>query len=133
MEDDFCSISLYFYGDNISHDDVSRLLGLAPTRVRSRGDVRVTSSGAQVVQKIGLWECRTRVKRTEIASGIAHMIGNIERSVSVVGVAGIEKAELDLFLPMDIGTDQGGFSFELPTVLLATISVLGIDVVVTAR
>ncbi|MGN0126398.1 DUF4279 domain-containing protein [Glutamicibacter soli] len=132
MEENFCSISLYLYGDNISHDEVSKLLGLSPTRVRSRGDVRVTSSGSKVVQKIGLWEYRKRIYTNEISSRAADFIAGINHS-KVVGQAGIEKAELDVFVPLGEGDDQNGFSFELHAGLLATLSVLGFDVIITAR
>lgn len=132
MDENFCSISLYLYGDEISHDEVSELLGLSPTRVRSRGDVRVTSSGAEIVQKIGLWEYRERINTNQISAYIANFFDGIVCS-KVVGVAGIEKAELDVFVPLGADDDQSGFSFELRAGLLAALSVLGFDVIITVR
>ena len=132
MDENFCSISLYLYGNEISHEEVSKLLGLNPTRVRSRGDVRVTSSGSEVVQKIGLWEYRQRIDTNKISTYIAGFFDGIA-CPKVVGVAGIEKAELDVFVPLGADDDQSSFSFELRNGLLAALSVLGFDVIVTVR
>lgn len=132
MDDNFCSIALCLYGDSISLNDVSRLLGLTPTRFRNRGDVRVTSSGSEVIQKIGFWEYRLRVNVSQISSSLIDMVGKIKCD-RIVGEAGVNKAELDIFTPLDIESDQSGFSVELSSCFLNKLSALGFDVVITSR
>ena len=51
----------------------------------------------------------------------------------VIGVHGIEKAEIDIFIPLEVGGTQNGFSFELPAKLLGRLANLGFDLIVTAR
>lgn len=126
----FCSIGIYLYGESLSLDDASQLLGLTPTKARNRGEVRVTSSGSEVVQKIGFWEFSIHVELGEINSAIAKLIDEIDCS-RVLGFAGVEKAELDIFVPVD--EEQVGFSFELPTSALRKLTELGLDVVITSR
>lgn len=132
VDDSICSIALYLYGNSISADDASRLLNLTPTRSRNRGDVRVTSSGSEVVQKIGFWEYRIRVMVSQIVPSLVEMFSEI-KCTKIVGECGIEKAELDIFIPLDIEIDQSGFSIELPSNLLNKLSGLGFNVIVTSR
>ena len=51
----------------------------------------------------------------------------------LVGQAGIEKAELDVFVPLDEGNGESGFSFEISSSLVNRLSELKFDVVVTSR
>lgn len=132
MEDNFCAIALYLYGNSIALDEVSSLLGLSPTRSRKRGDVRVTSSGSEVTQRIGFWEYRERVEVGELSTALIKMVDRINCG-NVVGQAGIEKAELDIFVPMDLTGDSVGFGMELSTGVLCKLSGLGFDLVVTSR
>ncbi|GAB2665376.1 DUF4279 domain-containing protein [Arenimonas aestuarii] len=132
MNENFCSVSLYLYGADILHDEATKLLGITPTRVRRRGEVRVTSSGTDIVHKTGSWEHRARVDYGEISSHAASLFKNIKCS-TVVGFAGIEKAELDVFVPLGTDENQGGFAFEMRSDFLSTLSVLGVDLIVTAR
>lgn len=132
MNDDFCSVAICLYGESLSVDGASRLLGLTPTRFRNRGDVRVTSSGSEVIQKIGFWEYRTSSSAKQITSSLAGIVSQIG-CARVVGEAGIEKAELDVFVPLDAEDEQGGFSMGLSSDLLGKLSRLGFDVIVTSR
>ncbi len=132
MDDNFCSIALYLYGNSIALDEVSILLGLNPTRSRRRGDVRITSSGSKVTQRIGFWEYIERVVVKDISSTLVKIVGRINCG-RVVGQAGIEKAELDIFVPMDSEGESVGFSMELPSGVLCKLSGLGFDLVVTSR
>lgn len=130
--DNFISIAIYLYGDSISRADVSRLLGLEPTKFRNRGDTRLTSSGVEVVQKIGFWEYRIKVDDGQVLNCLADLVGRI-KCEKIVGCAGVSKAELDIFSPIDFELNQGGFSVELPSSLLNRLSSLGFDVVITSR
>ncbi|MDH5824649.1 DUF4279 domain-containing protein [Luteimonas sp. RD2P54] len=130
--DNFCSIAIYLYGNSISLESVSALLGLTPTRSRNRGDVRVTSSGSEVVQKIGFWEYRVKVNVDQASSSLFELM-DLVKCDSLLGQAGIEKAELDIFVPLESGDSESGFSMEMPSGFLARLSKLGFDVVVTSR
>lgn len=126
------SIAIYLYGHSISLDGASELLELVPTKARSRGDVRTTSAGSEIVQKIGFWEYHTNAKADQIASSLTGLVNRV-KCESIVGKAGIEKAELDVFVPFDICDEQRGFSFELPSELLSRLATLGFDLIVTTR
>ncbi|WP_273544224.1 DUF4279 domain-containing protein [Luteimonas saliphila] len=132
MNSNFCSISIYLYGNSISLESVSTMLGLAPTRSRNRGDLRVTSSGSEVVQKIGFWEYRVKVNVDKVSSSLIGLM-DLVKCDRLVGHAGIEKAELDIFVPFDSEGTENGFSMELPSDFLARLSKLGVDLVITSR
>lgn len=132
MDSKCCSIAIYLYGDSITLDAVSVLLGLVPARCRNRGDVRVTSSGSEVVQKIGFWEHRVKVNVDKVSSSLIELM-DIVKCDRLVGQAGIEKAELDVFVPLASRDSESGFSMEMPSGFLARLSKLGVDLVVTSR
>jgi len=131
-ENNFCSIGIYFYGEDISLDEVSLLVGLEPTLSRNLGDVRLTSSGAKVLQKIGVWEFRWRVELTNLGASLLDIIDKI-KCEKIAGRAGVAKAELDVFIPLDADGGVNGFSFEFPGNLLGRLYRLGFDVVITVR
>jgi len=131
-ENNFCSIGIYLYGENISLDEVSLLVGLEPTLSRNLGDVRFTSSGAKIVQKIGVWEFRWRVEVTNLGISLLDVLDKI-KCERIAGRAGVTKAELDIFIPLDTDSDMNGFSSELPGNLLGKLYRLGFDVVITVR
>lgn len=91
MSENFCSVGIYLYGDAISRNDASKLLGLEPTKFRNRGDVRVTSSGTEVTQKIGFLEYRERIDSNQISAFLVGIFSRIECS-TIIGLAGIQKA-----------------------------------------
>lgn len=132
MDENFCSVGIYLYGDSILLDDASKLLGIQPTQSRNRGDIRVTSSGSKVVQKVGFWEYRIRISPDRLLPRVVDIFSKI-RCAKVVGEAGIDKAELDIFIPLDAKADTDGVSFELPFDLLGKLSRLGFGVVVTSQ
>jgi hypothetical protein len=132
MDEAFCTIGIYLYGDSISIDDVSSLLGMNPTQARNRGDVRVTSSGAEVVQKIGFWQYKVKVNVDRVSSCLAELLDKI-KCEKVVGKSGVTKAELDIFAPIDTKSDKNGFSFEVPSDVLRQLYDLGLDLIVTSR
>lgn len=130
--DDFCAIALLMYGNSLLLDEVSTLLELTPTRTRVKGDVRTTSSGAQVVQKIGFWEYRVEVPIGSLSRTIVQMVGAIHCE-TVLGRVGIEKAELDIFVPLSTKSEKNGFDMELSPQLMRRLAMLGFDVLVTTR
>ncbi|GEM_PF-6603175 len=131
--DGFCAIAILMYGDSLSMDEVSALIGLTPTRTRIKGDVRTTSSGSQVVQRIGFWGYRVRVGTDQIESTISALVGAIDADC-LVGQCGIEKAEVDIFVPLDpdLPSDGPRLSMELTSGLMRRLAVLGFDVILTS-
>jgi hypothetical protein len=132
VDNNACSIALYLYGESISLDGATKLLGLKPTGSRNKGDERTTSSGATVVQKIGFWEYRLKTSPDQVG----HCLSTIVTGLScerIVGVAGISKAEVDIFYPIDPHESLSGLSMEISSDLLGAFARLGFDLVVTVR
>ena len=117
ISDTRCALAIYLYGCSISLDDVSAFLEMTPTKARRKGHLETTSSGSEVVQKIGFWEFREETEADQICSSLGQMLAKISCD-QVIGVHGIEKAEIDIFIPLEVGGTQNGFSFELPAKLL---------------
>lgn len=49
-----CSVSLQFLGEDLIPDEVTRLLGIKPTRSYKKGDV-FPSKAHEQIRKVGLW------------------------------------------------------------------------------
>jgi hypothetical protein len=133
MNEKECSIAIYLYGDDINLDAASELLGLTPTRTGRRGDLRSSSLGVQSIRKIGFWEYREHVETHQVDLSLSRILTSSKTTNSVVGCAGITRADLDIFKPLDSKDDPMGFSFDLSPNLLRQISQLGFNLVVTAR
>lgn len=131
MEEDFISVGMYFYGENISLNEVSQLVGLEPTSARARGDIRITHSGVKVIQNNGFWEFREKVKVESLEIFLLKITKKI--GSRIVGKAGVTKAELDIFLPIDPDVKMAGFSFEIPNSMLEKIHNVGFDLIFTVR
>ncbi len=132
MNDAICAVAILLYGDALETEQASALLDLSPTRTRNRGEVRTTSSGAQVLQKIGFWEHRVRVPVGDLSATIVQLVDAFQCE-TVIGRFGIEKAELDIFVPLNPEDERNGFEMELPSGLLQKLAMLGVDVLVTTR
>ncbi|WP_426804261.1 DUF4279 domain-containing protein [Stenotrophomonas sp. SrG] len=132
IDGDTCAVAILLYGDSLDTKDASILLELSPTRTRNRGEERTTSSGAQIVQKIGFWEHRVRVPLDNLSRTIVQMISAIQCE-TVLGRVGIEKAELDIFVPLSTKAQKNGFEMELSPQLMRRLAILGFDVLVTTR
>lgn len=55
------SVRLYIQGDDLHPGDITRLLGVQPTRSHARGDTRTLPDGKVVAEKIGVWVWKTGV------------------------------------------------------------------------
>lgn len=78
------SVSLYFYGDDLDPDAVTRALGVAPSRCGRKGELVVGTAGRSRVVKTGYW----RLQSQDSLSGdmdwqIAEMLAQMTDSVAV--------------------------------------------------
>ena len=62
--DDYC-IALRFFGDDLDPDEVTRVLGLAPTIAERRGDTRRWRTGSRILRQ-GSWRFATQNSTTDI-------------------------------------------------------------------
>lgn len=131
MEGNSCDIAILLYGNSLEIDEASKLLSLTPTQTRVRGDVRTTASGSQVHQKIGFWEYRLCVGADHASQTILEMVGAI-RCGNLRGSAGIERAELDIFVPLNPELDENSFSLNLSCELMLKLANLGMDLTLTS-
>ena len=133
MGENECTIAIYLYGDDIRLGDASVLLGLTPTRSGNRGDQRTASSGTQSARKIGFWEYREVVSINELDLSLSRLLRAITAKDAVVGLAGITRAELDIFKPIEPDDNPFGLSFDLSPCVLQRLAQLGLNLIVTAR
>lgn len=133
MGDNECVIAIYLYGDDIRLDVASDILGLMPTRSGNRGDQISSSSGAQSTRKIGFWEYREIVAIHELNLSLSRVLDEVKATDAVVGSAGITRADLDIFKPIEPEDDPFGFSFDLSPDVLQRLAQLGFNLIVTAR
>ncbi|OEY98998.1 hypothetical protein BIY45_19300 [Stenotrophomonas sp. BIIR7] len=85
------------------------------------------------MQRIGFWGYRVRVGTDQIESTISALVGAIDADC-LVGQCGIEKAEVDIFVPLDpdLPSDGPRLSMELTSGLMRRLAALGFDVILTS-
>ena len=131
-EEEVFFLGLCLYGDHISIDGVSKLFGLTPTRFRNKGDKRVTSTGTELVQEIGMWEHWIKVVDDDISKILFDVLRGVKGS-KCVGQFGIEQAEVDLLYLAEFYEEPKAFRFKIKSDVLERISDLGMDLIITAR
>jgi hypothetical protein len=50
------SVTIWLHGDDLKPAEVSRRLGVRPSKCWIKGDVHVTKTGAEVIRKTGMWK-----------------------------------------------------------------------------
>ena len=132
LEKELCAVAIYLYGDYISIDDASRLFSLTPTKFKNKGDKRITSTGSEIVSKVGMWEHTITVARDDISKSVREILAGVEGD-KILGRFGIEHAEIDIFFTFDHDEEFYGFSIKLDDESLRRMADLGLDLIITAR
>ena len=81
-ERDKYSVSLRFFGDDLDPDEVSRLLGCAPTDSARRGDI-IQRRTRSYTAPSGSWHLSTEQSTEDIETQLAAMFGRLTADLSV--------------------------------------------------
>ncbi|WP_293853740.1 DUF4279 domain-containing protein [uncultured Alsobacter sp.] len=75
-------VCLRLFGDTLDPDEVTSLLGVAPTRCGRKGDVRIGESGRRIVARSGSWLLETDVQGT-LGERIAALLGALPEDPAI--------------------------------------------------
>jgi len=128
-----CEVTIYLKGDQLQPDDLTRILGVQPSKAHAKGKRWLTPSGAEVIEKRGLWKAGMRGE----VEGLAEMIVEMAQWVDAAGgsllaLPGVEFGHLDVLVitaPREDG--GGGCGLQLDLAAVAALKRVGLPVEIT--
>lgn len=76
------TVSLRITGDMLDPEEITRLLGIEPTRCTCKGDVRRIASGRDVIAQVGSWVLSTDTP-DGLDAGIGALLGKLPHDPAV--------------------------------------------------
>ena len=121
-------VSLYLKGIGLNPDELTRRLGIAPTRARKKGETWMTSTGKQVVERTGQWVLTIR-SSDDLSASLGELVAMTGRDAPLSELPGVDEAYFDIFVAVD-ADDRGGGSveFEMSVVTAVAIGKLALPV-----
>lgn len=124
-------MSLRISGETLDPDEITRLLGAAPTSSRRKGDVKHRSKdGRETIAKVGMWLLSAEKRMPEDADGqVAEILGKLTDDLSV-WMSLCQQYEIDVYCGWFMEETNEGLSISPKTMgaLLARGIELGIDI-----
>ncbi|MEN4904664.1 DUF4279 domain-containing protein [Luteimonas sp. TWI1437] len=135
MSNESFQISVYLKGDHIDPEQISRLLMVESDRAHKKGKRWTTKSGAEVVEKTGIWVLSFKGEAIEgIGSAIASIAQRLLRAdVDLDRLPGVEIAYVDLLVLVEANEEGGGdCAFQLDVTSISALAELGLPFEFTA-
>lgn len=124
-------VVLRIWGEGIVLEEITQEIGVEPTRVRRKGEVRTLTSKDQVIEKTTSWQISTRerLQSGSITSHIEYLVQSIsERKVYTPSLAGVEGAHIYVGVFRDTAPNHNAVEFIIDNSLLGQIAMLGLSV-----
>lgn len=112
---DHTAASLRVFGENLQPDEVTALLGCAPSEAWLKGDVQSSKGGRVITRKVGAWFLRA--PRTETEDFNAQVSGLFAQTTDDLSTwkALCTNYEVDLFCGWFMSTSNDGVSVSVET------------------
>lgn len=128
------SVRLYIQGDDLQPGDITRLLGVQPTRSHARGDTRTLPDGKEVAEKIGVWVWKTGVDAAD--AKLSDCVQTLQRTFghSVEALMALPNAEatwIDVHIVEELALgndDDAEVAFTLACQDIGALKALGLPV-----
>jgi hypothetical protein len=103
-------LTIIFKGDLLKPSILTEKIGTAPTKSHEKGKRWITSSGAEVVEKTGLWRLSMR---DDVGAGLSSLVKSLGAAVSgrceqLNQLPGVDSACLDVLVMIPADEDGGG-------------------------
>lgn len=121
---DEISVSLRVFGDDLDPEYVSRLLGVAPSLVRAKGEVR-HSGGREVAERTGLWLLEVEYSPASMLADVIEALLDRFPSDMAVWAELTARYRVDLFCGLFLESWNRGVM--LPAALLGRLAARGVD------
>ncbi len=107
--------SLRFFGDDLDPDELTSILGAAPTQSIRKGETRRLLRGRELLAKTGSWRLSVdRRQPGDLDGQIAEIFGRLTSDLSL-WTALTQRYQADLFCGVFMGSGNDGFSLEPAT------------------
>jgi len=126
-EFDRSKVTLRIFGDNLSPDEITKSLGVSPSRSEKKGDVTIgKSSNTQRIAKTGRWSLETNLPdEIDVEIKINNLLDSVTND-SLVWSELSAKYKIDIFCGLFMEAENRGFSLSVST--LRRLASLGIEV-----
>ena len=131
-------VSLYLHGDDLNPDDISKILGVAPSGAHRKGDKRTSSATGReyALCKSGLWSLVLNRDDAELVNVVDELLTYFEKvDLPLASLPGVQDAYFDIFIvgPMERYNDhykgnKDTFEFELEGHQLVALARFGIPI-----
>jgi hypothetical protein len=123
-------IVLYLRGHALNPAEVTLMLGIEGTTMRSKGMRWKTSTNKEVVANIGLWELASQANSLSLSDHISFLKKKLEHSICVPSqIPHVEQVEISVFIGLASDDEgDGDFVSELTNNDLQWLASLGGDV-----
>jgi hypothetical protein len=101
-------VGLRVYGEDLLPDEVTRLLGCAPTKSRPKGFVHRGASGREIVRKTGAWLLdATDAEPENIDGQVADLLARLTSDLNTWSVI-TQHFDVDIFCGLFMGVSNEG-------------------------
>src|ERR1700753_4050892 len=76
-------VTLRFYGDDLKPDEMTRLLGCAPTNAERTGEIVTTSRGTTRTVRRGNWRLGAETSEAEIEDQVVELLARLTDDLAV--------------------------------------------------
>ena len=128
------SVRLYIQGDDLQPGDITRLLGVQPTRSHARGDTRTLPDGKVVAEKIGVWVWKTGVdaddaKLSDCVQALQRAFGHSAEALAALPNAEATWIDVHVVEELALGNDDDAeVVFTLASQDIGALKALGLPV-----
>jgi len=95
--DSLIDVAIYLRGDDLRPDEVSRVLGITPSRCQRKGEL--SGESKSVVAKIGLWSISAQTESRVISDHLDELFSRLQHvNIKLPEIPGVTDAYLDIFV-----------------------------------
>jgi hypothetical protein len=126
-------VGLYLHGENLDPEEISKILGVFPSRVHRKGDKNISpKTGREYVPwKQGLWKLvlnRNHAEVTNVMTELLTALGKVD--LTLTSLPGVQNAYFDVFISGMTNRNLEGRTceFELEGQQLAALARFGVPI-----
>lgn len=121
-------VTLYFRGQNLRPDLITKRLGISPTETRRKGEKRLGGQGRSYINTIGIWALQTTTTSKKLSTHLGELTSKVKSLEKIDKTVGVEEAYIDVFLCFKRTEDSDSYEFSISKKNIKEINSLGIPV-----
>lgn len=127
MENPFM-VTLYFRGENLEPDSITKSLGIKPTEYRKKGEKRNGKDGRSYINPTGIWALQTTTTSITLADHISELKFIIKDLKELDDLHGIDEAFIDIFVCYKRTEHSDSYEFSLTKKNIEDLNSLGLPI-----